>query len=258
MAPAVPQPRRAEILSLFRTLLRTAREFADYNIREYTKRRTVDTFRQNKDLSDPSAVSAAFSDGKSQLEVARRQTVVYSLWAPKIDVGELCASEKEVESYNLCEVDVSDQVERINEDVIRTHGTMITDDARIPFELMDMFDLGMDYSTDGEGGDNESEDKGGEGINAEGGEDDINEQNEEGGDNEQNEGMNNEKTTSLIKKLETLQQVNTKLEVECAGLMLAIDKMSDEMCSLQARVKEADEVIAQKDSEIAELKNRID
>ncbi|PSS07959.1 LYR motif-containing protein [Actinidia chinensis var. chinensis] len=84
MASAVPPPRRSEVLSLFRSLLRTAREFADYNIREYTKRRTIDAFRQNRDLSDPSAVSAAFSDGKSQLEVARRQAIVYSLYAPKV------------------------------------------------------------------------------------------------------------------------------------------------------------------------------
>ncbi|GFZ03528.1 uncharacterized protein LOC130750085 [Actinidia eriantha] len=84
MASAVPPPGRSEVLSLFRSLLRTAREFADYNIREYTKRRTIDAFRQNRDLSDPSAVSAAFSDGKSQLEVARRQAIVYSLYAPKV------------------------------------------------------------------------------------------------------------------------------------------------------------------------------
>ena len=84
MASAVPPPVRSEVLLLFRSLLRTAREFADYNIREYTKRRTVDAFRQNRDLSDPSAVVAAFSDGKSQLEVARRQVIVHSLYAPKV------------------------------------------------------------------------------------------------------------------------------------------------------------------------------
>ncbi|KAM3269162.1 LYR motif-containing protein 4 [Capsicum chacoense] len=77
-------PSRVEILTLFRSLLRTARDFPDYNIREYTKRRTIDGFRQNKDLSDPSKVTGAFSDGRSQLEVAKRQAVVYSLYAPKV------------------------------------------------------------------------------------------------------------------------------------------------------------------------------
>ncbi|KAI5648251.1 hypothetical protein M9H77_34256 [Catharanthus roseus] len=77
-------PSRGEVLSLFRSFLRTARGFSDYNVREYTKRRAIDAFRHNKDLSEPSQVSAAFADGKSQLEIAKRQAIVYSLYAPEI------------------------------------------------------------------------------------------------------------------------------------------------------------------------------
>ncbi|XP_057805054.1 protein ISD11 [Salvia miltiorrhiza] len=77
-------PTRREVLSLFRSFMRTAREFTDYNIREYAKRRAVDAFRQNRHLSDPAEVAAAFADGKSQLGVAKRQAVVYSLYAPSI------------------------------------------------------------------------------------------------------------------------------------------------------------------------------
>ncbi|KAM7483364.1 hypothetical protein LguiB_007947 [Lonicera macranthoides] len=84
MASVVPPPSRREILSLFRSLLKTGRQFSDYNIKEYTKRRTIDAFRHNKSLSDPSSISAAFSDGISQLQVAKRQSVVYSLYAPKV------------------------------------------------------------------------------------------------------------------------------------------------------------------------------
>ncbi|KAK3021018.1 hypothetical protein RJ639_045149 [Escallonia herrerae] len=80
---AIPPPSRSEILALFRSFLRTARQYTDYNIREYTKRRTSDAFRRNGHISHPAAAAAAFSDGKSQLEVARRQAVVYSLYAPK-------------------------------------------------------------------------------------------------------------------------------------------------------------------------------
>lgn len=75
---------RAEVLSLFRSLLRTATKFSDYNIREYAKRRAIDGFRDNRGLTDPSSIVAAFADGKSQLEVAKRQAVVYSLYAPRI------------------------------------------------------------------------------------------------------------------------------------------------------------------------------
>ncbi|KAL8123613.1 uncharacterized protein LOC141717753 [Apium graveolens] len=81
---AAASPSRSQIISLFRSLLRTSRQFSDYNIREYSKRRTIDAFRMNKLLSDPSAAAAAFSDGKSQLEVAKRQVLVYSLYAPKV------------------------------------------------------------------------------------------------------------------------------------------------------------------------------
>ncbi|PIA62990.1 hypothetical protein AQUCO_00200777v1 [Aquilegia coerulea] len=77
-------PSRREILTLFRSLLRTARQFTDYNVREYAKRRTIDGFRQNRDLVDPSTISSAFTEGKSQLEVAKRQAVVYSLYTPKV------------------------------------------------------------------------------------------------------------------------------------------------------------------------------
>ncbi|XP_050383058.1 uncharacterized protein LOC126799839 [Argentina anserina] len=83
-AAAASAPSRAEVLNLYRSFLRVARKFTDYNIREYTKRRAVDAFHQNRSLSDPAAISSVFSDGKAQLEVATRQAVVYSLYAPKL------------------------------------------------------------------------------------------------------------------------------------------------------------------------------
>ncbi|KAL3748559.1 hypothetical protein ACJRO7_009748 [Eucalyptus globulus] len=83
-AAAAAAPSKPEVLALLRSLLRTAREFHDYNVREYTKRRVLDGFRLSKGLADPSAIAAAFADGKSQLEVARRQAVVYSLYAPEV------------------------------------------------------------------------------------------------------------------------------------------------------------------------------
>lgn len=68
MATHITTPTRTEVVSL----LRTARKFPDYNIREYTKRRTLDGFRQNSSLSDPAYITNAYADGVSQLEVAQR------------------------------------------------------------------------------------------------------------------------------------------------------------------------------------------
>ncbi|KAI3454830.1 hypothetical protein Pfo_011493 [Paulownia fortunei] len=77
-------PTRSEVLSLFRSLMRTAREFTDYNVREYAKRRTVDAFRHNRLLSDAAEAATAFAYGKSQLGVAKRQALVYSLYSPSV------------------------------------------------------------------------------------------------------------------------------------------------------------------------------
>lgn len=85
MATAIGHPpSMSQVRSLFRSLLRTARKFPDYNIREYVKRRTIDGFRQNQQLTDPAVIVSAFADGKSQLEVASRQAMVYSLYVPKV------------------------------------------------------------------------------------------------------------------------------------------------------------------------------
>ncbi|KAE8655209.1 tropomyosin-like isoform X1 [Hibiscus syriacus] len=82
--PGAVVPMRIEVLHLYRTLLRVGRQFSDYNIGEYSKRRTMDAFRDNKNLTDTRLLSAAFSDGKAQLEVAKKQAIVYSLYAPKV------------------------------------------------------------------------------------------------------------------------------------------------------------------------------
>ncbi|XP_028763550.1 LYR motif-containing protein 4 [Neltuma alba] len=77
-------PSRAQLLCLFRSLLRTARQFPDYNIREYTKRRTIDAFRHNQNLTDQASIASAYSEGKTQLEIAKRQAIVQSLYAPVV------------------------------------------------------------------------------------------------------------------------------------------------------------------------------
>ncbi|CAL5191141.1 unnamed protein product [Lathyrus oleraceus] len=83
-AAAASSPSKSQILSLLRSFIRVSRQFPDYNIREYTKRRAVDAFRQNATLSESCSVSEAFSFGKSQFEVAKRQAVVYSLYVPPL------------------------------------------------------------------------------------------------------------------------------------------------------------------------------
>ncbi|EOA21889.1 hypothetical protein CARUB_v10002366mg [Capsella rubella] len=70
---------RSELLSLCRALLRAGRQFPHYNLREYTKRRTMDGFRMNKNLTDQ---SKAYAEAKAQLVVVERSVKLYSLYPP--------------------------------------------------------------------------------------------------------------------------------------------------------------------------------
>ncbi|KAH7288915.1 hypothetical protein KP509_31G049600 [Ceratopteris richardii] len=73
----------AEVKALYRAFLREASKFPNYNIREYVKRRSRQGFLQNQNIA-PELATAIFSEGKQLLEVAKRQTVVYSLYAPEV------------------------------------------------------------------------------------------------------------------------------------------------------------------------------
>ncbi|MCO5596061.1 hypothetical protein L7F22_050127 [Adiantum nelumboides] len=81
---AVTSPSAIEVKALFRAFLREARRFPDYNMREYVKRRSRQGFHQNHGVSSPELAATAFGKGREFLEVAKRQAVVYCLYAPKI------------------------------------------------------------------------------------------------------------------------------------------------------------------------------
>ncbi|KAF4540096.1 LYR motif-containing protein 4 [Lasiodiplodia hormozganensis] len=62
--------------SLYRSLLRQARQFAAYNFREYALRRTKDAFRENQRLTDSREIQDAISNGLKELQSLKRQTVI--------------------------------------------------------------------------------------------------------------------------------------------------------------------------------------
>ncbi|MCJ1448050.1 MAG: hypothetical protein MMC23_008563 [Stictis urceolatum] len=62
--------------SLYRSLLRQSRQFANYNFREYAKRRTRDAFREYTKEKDERRVQELISKGLKDLQVMKRQTVV--------------------------------------------------------------------------------------------------------------------------------------------------------------------------------------
>ncbi|KAL2121985.1 hypothetical protein VTJ04DRAFT_2440 [Mycothermus thermophilus] len=66
----------AQVLSLYRQLLRQGSQFASYNFREYARRRTRDAFRENKDVEDPRRIQELVQKGLKELQMLKRQTVI--------------------------------------------------------------------------------------------------------------------------------------------------------------------------------------
>ncbi|KAK4893345.1 hypothetical protein LTR27_008241 [Elasticomyces elasticus] len=60
-----------EVRSLYRSLTRQARQFANYNFREYAKRRTRDAFRENRGQSDERVVQELVQKGLRELQVLK-------------------------------------------------------------------------------------------------------------------------------------------------------------------------------------------
>ncbi|KAI1823748.1 complex 1 protein-domain-containing protein [Xylaria intraflava] len=62
--------------SLYRQLLRAGEQFQSFNFREYAKRRTRDSFRENKSVEDPRQIQDLLQKGLKDLQVLKRQTIV--------------------------------------------------------------------------------------------------------------------------------------------------------------------------------------
>ncbi|XP_025028787.1 LYR motif-containing protein 4 isoform X2 [Python bivittatus] len=66
--------RRAQVLRLYRALLRESQGFTAYGYRTYAIRRIRDAFRENKNTKESSEINALISKAKTNLEMIHRQT----------------------------------------------------------------------------------------------------------------------------------------------------------------------------------------
>ena len=60
-----------EVRSLYRSLLRTSRQFAAYNFREYAKRRTRDAFREHSTETDGRRIQELMQKGLKELQMLK-------------------------------------------------------------------------------------------------------------------------------------------------------------------------------------------
>ncbi|KAM6088660.1 LYR motif-containing protein 4 isoform 2-T2 [Chlamydotis macqueenii] len=64
---------RAQVLRLYRALLRESQRFGGYNYRMYAIRRIRDAFRENKNIKDAEKIEELVNKAKANLEVIHRQ-----------------------------------------------------------------------------------------------------------------------------------------------------------------------------------------
>ncbi|XP_073080798.1 LYR motif-containing protein 4 isoform X1 [Manis javanica] len=69
---------RAQVLDLYRAMLRESKHFSAYNYRTYTVRRIRDAFRENKNVKDPVEIQTLVNKAKRDLGIIRRQGLHHS------------------------------------------------------------------------------------------------------------------------------------------------------------------------------------
>lgn len=69
---------KVDILKLYKQLLNTSRKFDNYNFREYSKRKVINTFKDNKALEGD--VTGFYNQGIDELAKLTRQTTISQLY----------------------------------------------------------------------------------------------------------------------------------------------------------------------------------
>ncbi|XP_042724847.1 LYR motif-containing protein 4 [Lagopus leucura] len=72
---------RAQVLRLYRALLRESQRFSGYNYRTYAIRRIRDSFRENKSIKDSAKIEELVNKAKENLEIIHRQVTIGQMYA---------------------------------------------------------------------------------------------------------------------------------------------------------------------------------
>ncbi|XP_068959649.1 LYR motif-containing protein 4 isoform X2 [Petaurus breviceps papuanus] len=72
---------RAQVLDLYRVMLRESSKFTSYNYRTYAIRRIREAFRENKNVKDPAQIQMLVNKAKRNLEIIRRQTHISEMYS---------------------------------------------------------------------------------------------------------------------------------------------------------------------------------
>ncbi|XP_074843826.1 LYR motif-containing protein 4 isoform X3 [Carettochelys insculpta] len=72
---------RAQVLQLYRALLRESQRFAAYGYRTYAIRRIRDAFRENKHIQDSEEIQRLLHKARTNLEIIHRQVIIGQLYS---------------------------------------------------------------------------------------------------------------------------------------------------------------------------------
>ena len=78
MSPTAPT--RSQVLSLYKQFVKNAKQFNDYNFREYFLRRARFDFKQNAAIQDPARLAAIYAEAQRNLGVLKRQSVISQMY----------------------------------------------------------------------------------------------------------------------------------------------------------------------------------
>jgi len=77
---------RSASLHLYKSLMKEAGKFPDFNFRNYFQRRIRDEFKNAKDVTNTKAVEKGLARGRIELEMLRRQATIGHLFDPHIQL----------------------------------------------------------------------------------------------------------------------------------------------------------------------------
>ncbi|KAM4689461.1 LYR motif-containing protein 4 isoform 1-T2 [Discoglossus pictus] len=72
---------RAQVLSLYKTMLRESQKFNSYNYRTYAIRRIKDAFREKRNVDDFHEIQTLIHSAKENLQVIQRQVTIGHMYA---------------------------------------------------------------------------------------------------------------------------------------------------------------------------------
>ena len=73
---------------MYRTLLQSANQFKDYNLRAYCLRRCRLGFEQARNVTDPASIEALQTAAREQLKLIQRQSTISNMYAGERSVME--------------------------------------------------------------------------------------------------------------------------------------------------------------------------